>query len=126
MSRGRWGLAVLAVVMLVGAVLLAALPYTLPMGSANADAANQSIYTRCDAAVAQVVSSPGRDRIDVSTDKQPITITVPNLAPCKNVARYRLGAGLLLLTGSLAIGGYLIVEARKESSTSVQHRVPSV
>jgi hypothetical protein len=126
MSRWRWVLAVIAALVLVGAVLFAALPYTLPMGSANDAEANQSTYTRCDAAVTQVFTSPSQGRVKLSTTGQHITVTVENLAPCENVGRYRLGVGVLLLLGSLALGGYLISVGRERSSAVTEpESVPS-
>jgi hypothetical protein len=116
MRRSQWVVAVASLVLLVGAVLFAGLAYTLPLGPANVDEANDLRYTRCDAAIAQALDSPGTGPADVSTESSRLRITSQNLAPCKNVARYRLGIAVLFVVGSVTTGLYVAHQVRKNTS----------
>jgi hypothetical protein len=118
--KGRLGLAILGVVVFAGAVLFAALPYTVSVADANRIAGNSQddMETRCDAALIQMLGSPSQGRAQVGTgDDGSPTITFSNHRPtCLTVARYRIGMAAGLLVIAVAVGVLMLVARRRETA----------
>jgi hypothetical protein len=114
-SKLRWTVLVIAVLVLAAAVLFAVLPYSLPVRSGDASSSLDT-RTRCDNALVQRFGSPRPANVHTEVDKQSgiSVVTVDNIEPdCRNVAPYRLGiaAGFLIL--ALALGASAFASARR-------------